>query len=351
MTNNVPEIPDLYQTLTISNIQEETRGVKTFSFAETLPYKPGQYLTFILPDHYPEIRRSYSITSAPALKEPLTIGVKRVANGLFSRFLIDHAKVGDKISTTGVAGFFTLPENLDHYGQVFFMAAGSGITPVFSLIKAILFSHSTLPIVLIFSNKSHDEAIFHDELVALADKFPHRFKVEFLFSNAADLARARLYKDLLQVFVKQYAQTTHDKMLAYLCGPENYMRMCVYGLHLAGVPMENIRKENFSSQKVHLKVEPPDTQKHEVKIKFKGQEFQFESQYPDTILQAAKKNGFSLPYSCEAGKCGSCAALCTQGKVWMSYNEVLTDKEVAQGLILTCTGYPIGGDVALEIRQ
>jgi ring-1,2-phenylacetyl-CoA epoxidase subunit PaaE len=350
MTKTVPAVSELYQTLTISNIQEETRGVKTFTFAETLPYKPGQYLTFILPNHDPEVRRSYSLASAPVLNEPLTIGVKRVENGIFSRHLIDHAQIGDKLLTTGVGGFFTLPDNLNAYGQVFFLAAGSGITPIFSLIKTILFSNKNLPIVLIYSNRSHDEAIFHDELITLADQFPNRFKVEFLFSNAADLARARLYKDLLQVFVKQYAQTSPDKMLAYVCGPENYMRMCVYGLHLAGVPLENIRKENFSSQKVLLKVEPPDSEKHLVKINFKGQEFSFESQYPDSILQAAKKHGIALPYSCEAGKCGSCAAQCTKGNVWMSYNEVLTDKEVAKGLVLTCTGYPIGGNIKLEIR-
>ena len=343
----------LYKTLSVSAIKQETPDVKTFYFegpeAREIQYLAGQYLTFVLPDHKPEIRRSYSIISAPVLNEPLAIGVKRIENGLFSRYLFDHVQPGDQLLSTGVSGFFTLPENIETYGQLFFLAAGSGITPILSLIKTVLFSHLKLPVVLIYSNRNHDAAIYRDELIQFADQFPERFKVEFLFSDAADLAKARLYKGLLQTFVEVLAVAPPTEMLAYVCGPENYMRMCTYGLHVAGVPLQNIRKENFSTQKVHIKVQPPDVAAHQVSIQVKNQHYSFKSQYPDTILQAAKKAGLSLPYSCEAGKCGNCAAQCAQGLIWMSYNEVLTEKEIAKGLVLTCTGYPIGGDVTLKI--
>ncbi|MBK0402464.1 ferredoxin--NADP reductase [Adhaeribacter sp. BT258] len=353
MNASAPENNDLFKTLTITAIKTEAPDVKTFYFegpdASSIAYQAGQYLTFLLPHHQPEVRRSYSIISASVLNEPLAIGVKRMENGIFSRYLIDQVRVGDQLITTGAAGFFTLPENLDQYKQLFFLAAGSGITPIFSLIKTVLFAYPKLPVVLIYSNKTHDHAIFREELVQLADQFPQRFKVEFLFSNAADLAKARLYKGLLQTFVKVLAVAPPAEILAYVCGPENYMRMCTYGLHVAGVRLENIRKENFSTRKVPMKVEPPDTDPHLVTLKFKNQEFRFESRFPDTILQAAKKAGLSLPYSCEAGKCGNCAARCTAGQTWMSYNEVLTEKETAAGLTLTCTAYPVGGNVTLEI--
>ncbi|MFC5269840.1 2Fe-2S iron-sulfur cluster-binding protein [Adhaeribacter terreus] len=353
MNASAPPHTDLFKTLTITGIKDEAPNVKTFYFegaeAREIAYQSGQYLTFLLPHHQPEVRRSYSIVASPVLNEPLAIGVKRMENGIFSRYLIDHAKVGDKLITTGAAGFFTLPENLALYKQLFFLAAGSGITPIFSLIKTVLFSHPKLPVVLIYSNKTHDHAIFREELIQLADQFPQRFKVEFLFSDAADLTKARLYKGLLETFVKVLAKAPPSEILAYVCGPENYMRMCTYGLHMAGVKLENIRKENFSTQKVQLKITPPDTTPHLVTLKLNHQEFTFQSRFPDTILQAAKKAGLTMPYSCEAGKCGSCAARCTSGKTWMSYNEVLTEKEVANGLTLTCTAYPVGGNVTLEI--
>jgi ferredoxin-NADP reductase len=343
----------LYQSLTITEIKEEANDVKTFIFGEAdaknIVYQPGQYLTFLFSAQHPEIRRSYSVTSTPVLNEPLSVGVKRIPNGLFSRLLIDKTRVGDKLLTIGAGGFFTFPENILAYGQLFFLAAGSGITPVFSLIKTALFSLPHLRLVLIYSNSSPEQTIFRKELQDLATRFPDRFRVEFLFSNSPNLARAHLYKDLLQQFVATHAVVPPEKMLAYVCGPESYMRMCTYGLELAGLSLAHIRKENFSTHKVATKAEPPDKARHAVEIRYRNNTFHFHTQFPTTILQAAKLQGIALPYSCEAGKCGNCVARCRSGKVWMSYNEVLTDKEVANGLVLTCTGYPIGGDVVLEI--
>ncbi|KAA9345567.1 flavin reductase family protein [Adhaeribacter soli] len=348
-----PDFYSLYHPLTITRIREEIPGFKTLFLEEAngekIKYQAGQYLTLVTQEHNTEFRRSYSLISSPVLNEPLGIGVKRIPNGLFSRKLTDDAQVGDTLWTTGAGGFFTLPENLADYGQLFFLAAGSGITPVLSLIKTALFAFPDIPVVLIYSNSSHDRAAYRQEFMELEDRYPSRFKTEFLYSDAADLSRARLYKDLLQLFVKYHALTTPDKMLCYVCGPQNYMRMCTYGLNLAGIPLENIRKETFSTDKVLAKVQPPDTEEHTVSIFFNGQQHIIPAQYPATILQAAKKAGINLPYSCEAGKCGNCVARCKKGRVWMSYNEVLTEKEISKGLVLTCVGYPIGGDVVLEI--
>lgn len=344
--------PD-YKAITITDITEEAPGVKTFVFgaddAKDISYHPGQYLTFVHPGHSGEVRRSYSITSTPVLQEPLAIGVKRVENGFFSRLLIDKAKVGDKLYTIGATGLFTLPDDITEYKQIFLLAAGSGITPVYSLLKTLLYAHPKLKVVLIYSNTNPKKAIFREQLDQLAQDFPEQLHIEFLYSVSADLARARLYKDLLQALLRQHVAAPYHQVLFYLCGPQNYMRMCFYSLRQINVPNDNIRRESFSTTKVKVPLLPPDTDEHTVVLHFKNKEYKLKVQHPATILQAAKNAGVTLPYSCEAGKCGSCAARCTKGQTWMSYNEVLTEKDLANGLTLTCVAYPVGGDVVLEV--
>ncbi|RYD74405.1 MAG: ferredoxin--NADP reductase [Sphingobacteriales bacterium] len=342
----------IYRSLRINHIQQETSDSKSFYLkeeGEKISYKSGQYLTLILPNHAEEIRRSYSIISSPVLHEPLAIGVKRIPNGEFSRWLVDKAKVGDKILTSGVGGFFTLPENINDYKQVFFLAAGSGITPVFSMIKTLLHSHPHISVVLIYSNRSVENCIYHDELENLAEKYQNNLKIEFLYSNLDDINRARLHRELLITFLTKYAVAEAEKTLAYTCGPIDYMRMCTYAFRLKGIPFDNIKQENFVPNKPFLLPQPPDKNGHFVHINVGKMKHTIHVQYPETILQAAKKQGVKLPYSCEAGSCGNCAARILQGKVWMSYNEILTEKDLQKGLTLTCVGYPVDGDVSLQI--
>ena len=342
----------LYHELTIKAVREEVPGFKTFVLEgeEPLAYRAGQYITLVDTSSGEEVRRSYSIASAPALGEPLTIGVKRVENGHFSRLLVDKAHVGDRVLTTGVGGLFTLPDNIADYKQVFFFAAGSGITPIFSLIKAALHEQLPLQLVLIYSNASPAKAIFREELERLTESYPQQLHIEFLYSNAANLGRARLYRELLLQLLESLSTAPAGQTLYYICGPEAYMRMCLYTLQGEGIPPEHIKRENFVIQRVKPpRPAPPDLGPHQVSLRLFGGEHHFAVQYPDTILSAARKQGLSMPYSCEVGRCGNCVALCTGGKVWLSYNEVLTEKELAKGLILTCVAHPVEGDVRVEI--
>ncbi|MFD2246348.1 flavin reductase family protein [Pontibacter ruber] len=354
MANTPEEDTSLYQILTITHITEEAEDVKLFTLEATdsapVMYTSGQYLTLVHKAPFEEVRRSYSITSSPALQEPLTIGVKRIENGFFSRQLVDHAKVGNKILTTGAAGFFTLPEDTTPYKQVFFLAAGSGITPIFSLLKTVLYAHPHLAVVLLYSNSSRETTMFLEELEQLATDFSNRLHIEFINSNSPNLLRARLHKDLLRTYMDELAIAPYDQVLFYLCGPLNYMRMAFYVLRQEDVPEENIRKETFNAIKTAPpKVLPPDLEHHHVELRFRNKSFSLACQYPDTILKAARKVGVTLPYSCETGRCGNCVARVVSGKVWMSYNEVLSDRETNQGLVLTCVGYPVEGDVVLDI--
>lgn len=341
----------IYKQLRITRIIQETQDVKTFvldSEGEPLQYKAGQYLTFVFKEHGGETRRSYSIASSPVLQEPLSITVKRIQNGLVSRPLFDHASPGDVLLTTGPAGFFVLPEVIIPGQQLFFLAAGSGIVPIYSLIKTVLHSAPGIKVTLIYSNRSEKDTIYFSELRSLQANFATDFQVEFLFSLSADLARARLNQLLLQSLLKQYAAVPADKMLFYVCGPFSYMRMIEIELQTMGFRIDQIRKEQFNTIRPPVKIIPPDTDPHQVELRIGENVHRLTVQYPQTILEAAKKKGIVLPYSCEVGKCGSCAATCLQGKVWMMYNEVLLNDEIRKGLVLTCSGFPIEGDVILQ---
>lgn len=340
-----------YTKLRIKKIVEEIRGIKSFVLDKDadIPYEPGQYLTIVHDSNVGEIRRSYSITSVPFLNEPLTICIKRVENGAVSRPLIDRIKEGDMLFTTGAAGFFVLPDDLSTYKQIFFFAAGVGITPVYALLKTVLHRYPHLTAVLIYSNRSIDYTLFYKELNKLEESFTNRLKIEYINSNDKNLARAHLHRELLVSLLTQYSVTNYQQTLFYICGPEAYMRMCIYSLQEAHVPKENIKKENFNTLKPIFSITPPDKSDRIVTIIRAGKEERIEVRYPDSILKAAQKKGLLLPYSCEAGRCGSCAAICTHGSVWMSYNEVLTDAALNKGLVLTCTGHPVGEGVVLKI--
>jgi ring-1,2-phenylacetyl-CoA epoxidase subunit PaaE len=284
------------------------------------------------------------------IQEPLFIGIKRIPNGNFSRLLFDYAKPGDILVTPGAAGVFTLPDDISNYRQLFFFAAGSGIIPMFSLIKTLLYSRPSTKLVLIYSNKSVVLATFYQELNRLQAQFPDNLHIEFLFSNTEDLFRARLHADLVSVFLETLAINSLDSCLYYICGPEAYMRFCTFILQGYHIPAENIKKEIFHTARPAARIEPPDKSAYRVAITKGNTEYDLEVQYPTTILQAARKHGIDISYSCEVGRCGNCMATCTRGKVWMSYNEVLTERELAKGLILTCTGYPVGGDVSIRVE-
>lgn len=342
----------LLKKLTVASIIEIVPGFKVFEFeediADRIHYKAGQYLTFIHYFNGIETRRSYSIISSPTLGEPLAVGVKRIENGVFSRFMIDRVQPGDVLETIGAAGLFTLPPNIQAYKQVFFFAAGSGITPIYSILKTVLHEQAGIHAVLIYSNHSPEKTAFLQELKHLQQQFTSRLHIEFLFSTDKNFYRAHLHREYIFSLVYQYRIASLQEVLAYVCGPQNYMRMCIYTLQELNIPAENIKKENFNTQKVTTKIEPPDKQTYTAHIHFAGRTYTIIVQYPNTILRAAKEAGIALPYSCEAGKCGNCTMRCSKGKVWMSYNEVLTEKDIQQGLVLTCVGHPVFGDIELH---
>ncbi|HEY5823854.1 MAG TPA: FAD-binding oxidoreductase, partial [Cyclobacteriaceae bacterium] len=295
------------QLLTIQSIIQETSDTKSFllrEVGEKITYQPGQFLTLLHP-RSADVRRSYSLCSHPQLDQSLKITVKRIANGEYSRWLFDVAKTGNQIQTIGASGFFTLPDDLSDDTTLLFLAAGSGITPILALLKEVLFFRKQR-VVFIYSNRTKEDAIFCKELLELERQFPARLKTEFLFSNHQNLLRARLSKALLAQFIQTHL-SDKSKSLVYLCGPNDYMQMAIITLTTEGILTENIHTEIFNTEKPKTKNLPPDTDPHEVNLHYQGKLYSLTVKYPNTILQTAKLAGIDLPYSCEAGRCGTCA--------------------------------------------
>jgi len=300
-----------------------------------LEYKAGQFLTLLFSFGGRELRRSYSFSSTPGVDALPSITVKRVPNGEVSRLLIGRMQVGDVLQSLPPAGKFLLEEGVG--GTVVFLAAGSGMVPVFSLIKAAV---AGTRLVLITQNRDRESIPFRAELQRMADA--GRLEWISLLSGVAPVAR--LNNGLLQ---EMLTDIRGDEYF-YLCGPVGFMRMAVFTLRLLGVGDEQIRRENFTVEYVPPAPVLADTGPKQVVVRAGDRQYSFTVAWPSTILQAALDRGIALPYSCKGGVCSTCVARCVKGRVKMSKNEVLTEKDLEAGLVLTCVGYA-ETDVELEL--
>jgi ring-1,2-phenylacetyl-CoA epoxidase subunit PaaE len=311
-------------------------------------YQAGQFLTFIFKHKDNEIRRSYSISSTPGIDELIFITVKRIPNGEISRHLINHIHVNDTLISIQPAGRFTIETNPQQQRQFFFIAGGSGIVPVFSLIKKILNEEPLSKVFLIYQNHNEKEIIFKKQLEKTEKKFPTQFKwINFLSKpHAKHHFPQKLNNFLLEKLVDEYTDANKEKLF-YLCGPTSFMRMVQFTLKWMGFNDEQIKKEIFAVEFVPPPALITGTSSKKIIIHYNKKTFTIEATYPTSILQAALNNNIQLPYSCRSGRCSTCVAKCTKGKVKMSNNEVLTEKDLENGLVLTCVGYA-ETDVELE---
>lgn len=333
------------QQFQIEHIKQETHDCKSFYLQpiyhpKKISYKAGQFLTLVFEDAIKETRRSYSLGSAPSLSESLFITVKRKVNGEISRRLLDYYVKGDILNALPPSGRFIIPEPIT--STHFFIAAGSGITPVFSLMKELLHAHPATKIILLNQCRTEDDIIYKKELHKLHQQFEKRFKwIQFFSQPVSNHFRSlRLNNSLLELlvykYVPDYANADTD---FYICGPVTYMRMAQFTLKLIGVGDAHIHKEQFVVEHLPKPKFIVDDHPRKAAIHYKQKMHHVDVTYPQTILEAALEKGIELPYSCKGGVCSTCMAKCEHGKVVMSLNEVLTEKDVQQGFVLTCTGY------------
>jgi len=318
-------------------------------------YRAGQFLTVLFQVNGKEIRRSYSICSAPDLGEPLSIAVKLVENGEISNYLHHKTAVGDILTALYPNGIFTYTPVRDIERTVFLFAAGVGITPVFSILKTALTSESYSKIVLIYSNRSQISTLFYEELNDWQQRYPARFKLIYLFSNSKQLQSARLNSFLIHNLINANLEYDQSDALCYTCGPIDYMVSCRIWLLALGFRLDQIKRETYfipedeaddddTTEKV-IK----DKNTYTVILEFNRHTYQLEVPYYKRILQVALEHNINVPYSCRAGICSSCVATCTSGGIRMDYNEVLTDQEIEQGRVLICTAHPTANNTKIVI--
>jgi 3-ketosteroid 9alpha-monooxygenase subunit B len=298
-------------------------------------YEAGQFLTFrVWIDGQPHLR-SYSMSSSPAVDADLKVTVKRVPGGLVSNRLLDTLAAGDVLEATAPAGVFCLgPRPCD----VVAFSAGSGITPVISIVKSAL---ATTPrrVHLLYANRAPDAVIFGHELRALADRWPdrlravHRYDVEHGFVDA----------ETVSGFCDGVVGAEY-----YICGPGPFMDVVEGGLRGAGVDAGDIHVERFTpSDAPPPAPEPDEVAAARVTIELGRRVGTVEHRPGTTILQTARQMGLAPPSSCEAGNCATCMAKLVEGSVLMHANNALTPQEVEEGWVLTCQAVPTSSSVRI----
>ena len=332
--------------LKVEAIKWELPDAATLFFSETsgkkINYKAGQFITLVFDHHEDEIRRSYSLSSSPD-EELLSITVKRIANGEISRYLLTKIRPGDIISAVEPAGRFVLTD-FEAEKDIFLFAAGSGIVPVFSQLKYLLARPGKSRLILIYSNQNENSILFGGELNELSATHPERLKTIHLLSSQAN----RLNNLVTEQLVRQHLKSALINAEIYTCGPYDYMRMIRLTLLYMGFEPAQIRKENFVLDTVPVSAVVSNYAPRRIRIHFNKETYDLVVGENQSILQAALQNNISLPYSCRVGDCSTCSAMCKSGKVEMVKNNVLTDTDLAEGWVLTCTGHPLTEDVEIE---
>lgn len=341
-----------FHNLAIENITKETAHAVSivFDIPETLTsdfaFKAGQYITLKTTIDGEEVRRAYSICSSPNSGQ-VKVAVKAVEGGTFSVYATEKLKTEDTLEVNTPEGNFILePQSGKNYIA---FAAGSGITPIFSMVKAVLEESSGATITLIYGNKSEADTIFKSELESLRDASNGRFNLHYVFSrqNVAGTLFGRIDQGFTNYFVKNiYKDVTFDS--AYLCGPEAMINTVSETLQDNGFDESNISFELFTASEEEGDTSEIKNGETEVTVMVDDEEISFTMKQTDDVLSAALRNKVDAPYSCQGGICSSCMAKITEGHAVMTKNTILTDEEVKDGFILTCQAHPTTSKIYVD---
>lgn len=343
-----------FHKLTIATITRETEKAVTLSFTipselkDTFQFTSGQYLTLKTTIQGEEVRRAYSLCSTPASGD-LSVTLKEVEGGTFSVFANQKLKEGDTLEVMPPEGRFELDNAFAKAKTYAAFAAGSGITPIMSMIKTVLEQSTESKFVLVYGNKRPKDTIFRDELLALREAYKDRFSIEFIYSQSREDGAhfGRIMKSTVNFVVKnKYAAENFDHY--YLCGPEPMIKEVTQVLQSNGTSEDQIHFELFTASEDEAPLEENLEGKSTIKIVCDDEEFSFAMAQDENILDAALDQDIDAPHSCQGGICSSCIARVTEGTAVMAKNQILTDSEVAEGLILTCQAHPTSTTLTVD---
>lgn len=345
-----------FHPLTVKEVKKETADCVTVAFdipeqlKKDFQFKQGQNLTMRTTINGEEVRRTYSICSSPADNE-WKVAIKKVSGGVFSTYANEKIKKGDVLEVMEPVGKFYSeldPANCKRYVA---FAAGSGITPVLSIIKTTLLTEPGSHFTLIYGNRNRSSVIFFEELEALKNKFIDRFSLVHVLSRERTdtaLNTGRIDPAKLKELSRVINYSTTDEF--FLCGPEEMIFSAKDFLESAGVDKKKIHFELFSSAGISQSAKKQETKStaHEegagcqVTIKLDGRSLDFTLPFSsdNSILDAALQKGADLPYACKGGMCCTCKAKLLEGEVSMDVHWGLEEDEVEKGFILTCQSHP-----------
>ena len=319
------------------------------ALVDTFRFEPGQYLTL----KHGDLRRSYSICSGAG--EPLRVGVRRVAGGVFSNWLHDTLKAGDLLEVMPPDGRFgaALSHNPRH---VLAVAGGSGITPILSILKTVLARDPQARCTLLYGNRRAASTMFKEDLEDLKNSHLSRLVLHPVFSREvmdSPLHAGRLDRDKIATLLKLLAPVDQ----AFVCGPHAFNEAAEAALQQAGIAPARIHVERFgippsaSDATLHVP-QPGDASTAIITVVRDGlsREVAFQAG-DDSILAAAGRAGLDVPYSCRSGVCATCRAKVLQGQVRMDRNFALDTADVAAGFVLTCQAHPLSAQVVVSFDE
>lgn len=321
--------------------------------ADHFDYRPGQFLTVAVPSERTGLAaRCYSLSSSPADGGPLTITVKRTADGYASNWICDNLRPGDTLRVLPPSGIFT-PRDLD--ADLLLFAAGSGVTPVISIARTAL-ARGTGQVVVFYANQGEGSVIFADAWTELAAQHPDRLLVVHWLQSVQGLPS----QDQLRAFAARFS--TYD---AFTCGPAPFMKLVTGALRELGFPRERRHQEKFVSlggnpfgdleetARAEHEIEDADAEEADdeadvpqgpvkVEVELDGEEYTFDDWQPGTkLLDHLESRGVDAPFSCREGNCSACACRLLEGEVKMLHNDVLDDEDLAEGIRLACQALPV----------
>jgi ring-1,2-phenylacetyl-CoA epoxidase subunit PaaE len=321
--------------------------------SETFAYVPGQHVTMraIIDDE--DVRRSYSIC-ANANSPKLRVGIRRLPGGAFSTYATSDLKAGDVLDVMAPVGDFTIEIDPAIPRRAVAIAAGSGITPVMSLISTSLESEPFSDWTLLFGNQTANSIMFLEELEGLKDRFSSRFQLFHMLSREGSdvpLLSGRIDKAKIR--------TIHDRLLGdapvdgwYLCGPYEVVKMARQTLRSLGIAEDSIHDELFFAGPVDPSTLPPEPPPGEgtvdLTVILDGRAVDTHMSPETSILDAALRVRSELPFSCRGGMCATCKGSIEEGEVTMEKNYALTDEEVKAGYVLTCQTHPVSDRVVVR---
>ncbi|MAM04941.1 MAG: phenylacetic acid degradation protein [Flavobacteriales bacterium] len=327
------------------SITFNTTGNNDFKFI------PGQYITIKKTINDQDVRRSYSISSATL--DNIEIGVKLVQGGLMSTFLTRKVKKGDELEVMPPLGNFYLQNNSENKNHYLGICAGSGITPILSMIRETLKTEKDSEFTLLYGNKQRQSVMFFKEIQELERKYQRQFFTYYAFSREEipDCISGRLDKENLIDFFAQHKNLLNADMF-FLCGPGALIDNTRDLLIDNNIKEENIYFERFNSIEAPIKKVKSEEINSKVLVCVDGDDFDFElTSSGKSILDASMDAGADVPFSCKGGVCCVCKAKVIEGEVEMDQNFSLSEEEVEQGFILTCQSHPKSSRVVIDFDE